>query len=589
MTEHSSELHVEYDGAVPPLPRAARLGRVRAGHLARLLPCGTHALWFEPRITWGDEQKPDVPNAYLGPFRIEQSRSRWLRQVSVRASADLYLVRPEHRDGAIQRADAAFAELRAMEPEDALRAMQFPGHSYRYYLALSRLEPIEEGLRVHLLTYRLDDGEWSPPRPVFFELPGPDQSLGEPGLFNALETKIGILRFQHLSTVTRVATVEVEALGDCGKPDNQLLWDELVEEGWQVRVDSLDEPKGQTPETLEQPSWQLTDLRRYLSSREKSIDQPQGPHPVQQGHDREGVRTSVTPAPRPWRYSLQAVPLVWNGTEQKVFGFMYDQQSRRGAAVAAHAPAVKGQEKPLLQDVDRLFHRVSLHEFGHMQGLYHGLPGNLMHRAPVLLRPIEKHYSKWKQSRISLRHSQLDAVRLRHFPDIWVRPGGLPFGHRYRPSPVEIEDLIPMAPAAALQLTLKKINDAAVSDDSEFRLALGDRIGKVELSLKKDPNAEIRRPLRKVSPPRSPLSLWLVLPCGQRRVLLTAHLPPRRATSDVTGVEVTKHQATLHPEFVPAVPVLKQVGIYQLIAELIWKSDADYQRVRCSAAIRVEA
>lgn len=576
MNENTGPLHVEYDGASPPLPEKVTVGWHRRRWLQRILPSGCHAFWFEPRVTWKTDPDPSLPNAFLGPLRIEYPK-RWR---AVRASADLYLISPSdvgRQEGLSGCSEQIFSRLSQCTPEEAVKALHFPLKSYRYYLTLDRVQVLPEGwfpevLRLHFLCYRLgNDNEWSKPQPVYFDVPRPEVGAEPTILHNALGTPIGRIARHHLSSFARVAGIDVETLAGCEKPTDQELWDKALHPaGWAVTVKDVTKPVGEIPSDLVEPEWQVADLRTYLKSRVKKAENDPS--------DRQ-----LFPATEPWQYSLQTVPQIYNGGEA-AFGYMYatrPDHSRKGAAVAAHAPLFRGSGAPKLQGVDRLFHRVAIHELGHMQGLYHGDMGALMQPGLSIRRA-------WRTVLIRLRHSVLDEARLRHLPDCWVRPGGLPFGHGYRSSAVEIADLIPLTNSSGCVLEIKELKGPRLTkgEDGLFQLSVGDVLEEIGLQLTSQQSV-VRHPSEEtIKPPfeNSIATVALVWPSGRTHTCITAQLPPLETEQKSDWTAYTIH---LLEGLVPDRPVLNTAGIYQLTVELLWAASGQYHRVAGEATIHV--
>lgn len=551
MKDDSSRMHVEYDGAVPRLPRRVPTPAAWKLKIKRLLQPGSHSLWFEPRVTWRGVQATRI-NGFLGPLRVEYSWG------AARASADLYLVRVSDFDGSVIPTGFPEKQLSEVSAEHKLECLQFPLARYRYYLALYRMDKVRNALRLQFLAYRLQpEGTWTHPQRIYFDLgQAPGDALV---LRNGLGTPIGEVRINYLSPFFRVAGVEVEALDNCEKPTDQRLWNKLNKVKWQVRVQDLKKPAGALPPRKGR-GWELRDLRRYLRTRQwQSVvaEKPEG-----------------WPLIAPWRYSLQIVSFLLNGGET-VGGFMYAVRDRRGAALSAKIPAVRDQPWPLVEESPRAFHRVALHEFGHMQGLYHGHDGSLMQSG----RPRWR----WQLRYVRLKHSWLDAIRLKHLPDAWVRPEGLPFGHRYRTTALDIQDLVTESPPSVFELGVAEINgQQAVSDpngNSVFQLRVGESLTEVRLSLSKLTAGVVGRPPRRVSPPRGAASVSLELPSGILREVATALLPPVSARPATAGS--SRHKITLGK----SVAVIRQAGIFRLTVELLWEADGEYHRVKTTVPI----
>ena len=86
------------------------------------------------------------------------------------------------------------------------------------------------------------------------------------------------------------------------------------------------------------------------------------------------------------------------------------------------------------------YFRTALHEVGHAMGLYHNtFDFGIMNTTDVISAtatpPVPfPNNIKWS-------HAPDDQKRLRHFPDIWVRPGGTPFGLTFSTAPISPDDM----------------------------------------------------------------------------------------------------------------------------------------------------
>ena len=129
---------------------------------------------------------------------------------------------------------------------------------------------------------------------------------------------------------------------------------------------------------------------------------------------------------RPWVYHLLVVDYIKSKfqTRPGKLGYMFDFGSddpddppRQGAAVAAKERIDESGTE--LQASGAFFYWTALHELGHMQGLYHNPDDR------GLMQPRVYRDGQFDPAR-DLRHAGSDLHRLRHLPDLWVRPGGVP-------------------------------------------------------------------------------------------------------------------------------------------------------------------
>jgi hypothetical protein len=98
------------------------------------------------------------------------------------------------------------------------------------------------------------------------------------------------------------------------------------------------------------------------------------------------------------------------------------------------------------------YFRTGVHEIGHAMGLYHNAVDNgFMHTTPDIaasaVPPVEF------PDNILWAFSTDDRKRLRHLPDVWVRPGGISFGSAYGTAPISPTDSVEEAEGLALNVT----------------------------------------------------------------------------------------------------------------------------------------
>jgi len=173
------------------------------------------------------------------------------------------------------------------------------------------------------------------------------------------------------------------------------------------------------------------------------------------------------------------------------------------------------------------YFRTALHEIGHATGLYHSGGGT------SIMRPTDGVLGKRFPQNVSWSHLSADQRRLRHLPDLWVRPGGIPFGDGFETAPDLPEDAI--AELDGLRLDVASL-DALVPIGAPVR---------VDLRLH---NAEAR-----AVPAPTDLSLksgqlrgWVAGPSGLRRSFrsLLRRTEPR-ALQDLTAGETRTGSMTL--------------------------------------------
>jgi hypothetical protein len=414
----------EYDGAAPPLPREivrtagkdTRSGKDWAAKLQELLQEGAYFLRFEPRLA--EDDTVELPNELVGIIRVHHRLRR--RRLYSSGSGDLYRCRREE-------AKAAAAKWAKSDEPDDLRKLQFPSDHYRYYLRLETLWITrEDELILGFDTYRYHPRQrWDRRQAITLRLERPPEGQTRRELtgqvLNEAGTEIGTCRLVKVASMLRHAEIRLYAIGGVKAPDNRTRWiKSLNEAGWSVEL------IGPSAIDSDQEGWTEAELRRHF------LD-----------HIEKDVKPGVTPeqAWQPWIYHLMLVGRIRSGGRQGgPLGLMFDlgtdpaDPPRQVAALAAKEPVDASGEE--LHDSEEFYYWVALHEMGHMQGLYH----NPTDRG--VMQPRHYRDGEFDPDR-DLLHAAIDTHRLRHLPDLWVRPGGVPFGHRYRPIAIDLQDMLP--------------------------------------------------------------------------------------------------------------------------------------------------
>jgi len=388
-------------------------------------------------------------------------------------------------------------------------------------------------------------------------------------VFNSLDTLVGRIRMTHVSEMARHATIVIHAVPGVGTPSDQTAWETaLKDSGWTVKVTSDVIPI--LPEHIPSGGWTRYALKSYHRDH---ID---------------AVPPKLPPAA--WRYHLLVVSDLQMGAEDEEGpnGVMYDvgdpwrnEPPREGAAIAAKRKSkwpVSAQEKGAepeeseLQSRPELLCRTALHELGHMQGLYHN-PGHQGIMQPTEFIDV--------LSPLDFRHSPIDAFRLWHLPDLWVMPGGVPFGYRYKAAAVDVLDLIPESPG--LKLSMKPMTMVAGGEPEDLVLTLHNASSRAVLC----PNS------RHVEPRYGRLGALLRTPAGSWEEIWSVRFPRRvgglGSTSLLSGETIVFRVSW---DYKPR--ALRQGGLHQLHAHLSWFVDYPtsggeriYYRVSAEAPLRV--
>ncbi len=482
--------NLEYDSAAPALPKPVKLESEDStiqqpspsSPSGSWLPGGCYLVRLEPIpadwITFGRKLR------YEGTLRVEWQDDRLL------GSGDLYISRPQPDEPEFRK-----------DPKDGIPI--FARDRCRYYLRLARAVQEANGeLALTLEMHRFDPeaGTWTPEgalagnvRPASrangilckdLEDYPPHPDSGERNvLFGTLAnengTPVADLSLGWLSTYLRRAALEIWHHKEIEPPrdnGNGLGWQQVYEQvGWDLQVSHHRNYK-----ELEQDIWTEEQLHEFMRKKRKGAE----------SNGKEGKALDSR-----WRYLLLCVKrirrIILDPDEKDdlgaMFGVMYDAGAfddndipREGAAIAAEAvfPASYGDlgGKKL---VDTPFYfRTAVHEIGHAQNLDHNpFHQGFMQRtikavAPAPAAPGDRAF----QTGIAWKFARDDAHRLRHMPDAWVRPGGLPYGKGLRPWPVPEADVV--EEAEDLDLTVEPVRrrlplGAPLRLDLELRAAKG--------------------------------------------------------------------------------------------------------------------
>ena len=331
----------------------------------------------------------------------------------------------------------------------------FATKRYRYYL---RVTSILEGFTVSgSFTLGLDmrrytppasgtgAGTWTTEAPVTAQMfwttapagyPSPSQYLkGE--VKNAAGTVMGSLTMGWVSKYLRRATVEIDTVAGSESPLNNgagVSWTSaFAEVGWEITVTDSDhnvvQPSG--------ASWSDAEMHAAMLA-----------------------RRSVSSLDKEWRYHVLAVKNI----DSTPRGIMYDsgatdsnKVSREGIGISTHWMIPNTAEWGLSAGqrfgaAKKPFFRTAIHEIGHAMGLYHNTVDlGFMNTTDVIAASATS--ANPFPNNIKWSFAGNDQRSLRHYPDIYVRPGGTAFGSA-SPSSPPLSPLDSEVEAAGLTLTV---------------------------------------------------------------------------------------------------------------------------------------
>lgn len=253
---------------------------------------------------------------------------------------------------------------------------------------------------------------------------------------NSAGTVVGRLTMGWLSKYLRKATIEIDRVAQSEAPLNNgagVDW-RAVGEGvdWDITVAVSDsnvaEPSGD--------SWSNAECHAAMLARRDASNL-----------DAE------------WRYHVLAVRLL-DATSR---GIMYDNGAtdsnnvpREGCAISSHWVIPNTAEWGLVKGMrfgtaTMPYYRTAVHETGHAMGLYHNTVNNgFMNTTDVIAGSASS--TNPFPNNIQWSFAADDQQRLRHMPDIYVRPGGTPFGTSYSTTPISPTDLCEEAEGLELKV-----------------------------------------------------------------------------------------------------------------------------------------
>jgi hypothetical protein len=388
-----------------------------------------------------------------GTLRVERD------DVNTIASGDLYL----HRPG-------------APRPDPAAGIPIFPLKQYRHYMRVTKiLEGAAEAERFpldfELHRYDRKFTRFVPAGAFHARMAFTDSPDGFPSDFLRGDVRdadgdvVGTLTMGWISPHLRRATIEIDRVAGCERPlanSAGLEWHDVFEQvGWHVSVLVSDSD-------VEEPDepWTKKELHAAIKGHRDSVDL-----------DRE------------WRYWLVCVKHIDEAVNPR--GVMFDDivtdsnhVPREGAAIAADwmvtdAPLWGHAAGLRFGTVTDAYFRAAVHEIGHAMGLAHNLTDTGFMNTTETIAGRAQLPQQFPEN-IQWSFAPIDAERLRHLPDMTVRPGGVPWRPLLDAVPIsagddepdgvelEVEPLLTAVPIGApvrVELRLSNRGDGAIPAD----------------------------------------------------------------------------------------------------------------------------
>ena len=261
---------------------------------------------------------------------------------------------------------------------------------------------------------------------------------------NSTGTVIGRLKMGWVSNYLRKATVEIDRVAQSEAPLNNGAGVDWVSIGngigWQITVDNSDsnvaEPSGE--------SWSDAECHQAMLARRDASNL-----------DAE------------WRYHVLAVRRLDStsrGIMYDAFGGDSNNIPREGCSLSSHWVTPNTAAWGLVRNTrfgaaTMPYFRTAVHETGHAMGLYHNTVDNgFMNTTDVIANSSLTPGSAPFPNNVQWSYNSEDAKRLRHMPDIYVRPGGLPFGTSYASTPISPTDF--SSEAEGLELRISPLLEA---------------------------------------------------------------------------------------------------------------------------------
>lgn len=316
----------------------------------------------------------------------------------------------------------------------------YPRSSYTYYLRVTKiLQGITQGSSFDLELERhrfnhanrtwTNEGKftarmvWSP-APAGYPSPA-DFLTGD--VKNAAGTIVAKLSMGWVSSYLRRATVEIDRVAVSEAPLHN-----GAGIGWKTVFDQV--------------GWDIT-----LVNSQADVAEPSGAGwSNAEMHAAMLVKRNASNLDAEWRYHILAVREI----DSTPRGIMYDSGAtdsnnvpREAVGISSHWVIPNADPWGLVKGMrfgtaSKPYFRTAIHEIGHAMGLYHNTVDNGFLNTTDVIAAAAVPPQQFPDN-IKWSHASDDQRRLRHFPDIHVRPGGTPFGTPYGSTPITDEAVSP--------------------------------------------------------------------------------------------------------------------------------------------------
>jgi len=381
------------------------------------------------------------------------------------------------------------------EPNPSLGIPIFGISEYRYYLRVTNITSFWIFRQIDFEQYRYESPEnWINEGSFSAQLVKTPAPPGYPSssdyyngyIHDSAGTRIGDLTMGWISPFLRRATIEIDTVSGSELPSNTGLptgWKNIFDlVGWDVNVihsdSSVPEPSGEF--------WSDAELHDSMLSWRDSSD-----------------------LNSEWLYHILCVRRLDStdrGIMYDAFGSDSNNIPREGAAISSHWVIPNSDPWGLVKGLrfgtaTGPYFRTALHEIGHAMGLYHNEVDNGIMNTTNMIAANAAPPVQFPDN-IQWSHAPDDQKRLRHFPDIWVRPGGISFGKDYPallPDDMIIpdkelvlkvspeEETVPIGAPVRLNYSLVNISNNAKLVPKDLSMKSGNASGKVI-----DPSGTVR-------------------------------------------------------------------------------------------------
>lgn len=344
------------------------------------------------------------------------------------ASGDLYqrpiffLQRPLPQAGGPTLPPLGPVLLAGPSPADGIPVL--PRARYRYYLSVTDI--LEHSTSGNSFTFGFDmwrftaPNAWAKEASVTAQMvwmaapPGYPSSSDylEGDVRNAAGAVTGRLKMGWVSERYRKATVEIDTVAGSERP-----LDSGSGTDWQDVFDAI--------------GWELT-----LDQSDPNVAQPSGEGwSNAEMHAAMLARRDASNLDAEWRYHILAVKTI----DETPRGIMYDSSGtdsnnvpREGVGIASHWDIPNTAEWGLVKGLRfgtaaAPYFRTAVHELGHALGLFHNTADNGFMNTTDVIAASATPGTPFPNN-VKWAFADDDLKRLRHYPDVFVRPGGTAFG-----------------------------------------------------------------------------------------------------------------------------------------------------------------